>query len=86
VYQIAFVPSAERDLARLDRSVRLRVLSKLQWLAENLESLSPEPLTGQWQGMYKLRTGDYRVIYTLDPARKMLIAHAIGHRSEVYRA
>jgi mRNA interferase RelE/StbE len=86
VYQIAFVPSVERNLGQLDKSVRLRVLNKLRWLAENLESLSPEPLTGQWQGMYKLRAGDYRVIYALDPARETLIVHAIGHRSKVYKA
>jgi mRNA interferase RelE/StbE len=85
VYQIAFVPSVERDLRQLDKPVRLRVLNKLQWLAENIESLSPEPLIGQWQGMYKLRTGDYRVIYALDSTGETLIVHAIGHRSKVYR-
>jgi mRNA interferase RelE/StbE len=85
VYQVAFAPSVERDLKQLDRSVRLRVLSKLQWLAENLDSLSPESLAGQWQGMYKLRVGDYRVIYALDPARETLVVHAVGHRSKVYR-
>jgi len=85
VYRIVFVPSIEHNLGQLDKSVRSRVLSKLQWLAENLESLSPEPLTGQWQGMYKLRAGDYRVIYSLDPARETLIVHAIGHRSKVYK-
>jgi mRNA interferase RelE/StbE len=85
VYRIAFVPSVERDLGQLDKPVRLRVLNKLRWLAENLELLSPKPLTGQWQGMYKLRAGDYRVIYALDQARETLIVHAIGHRSKVYR-
>ena len=86
MYRIAFVPSVERDLRQLDKPIRLRVLNKLRWLAENLESLSPEPLTGQWQGMYKLRAGDYQMIYTLDPSRETLIVHAIGHRSKVYKA
>ncbi len=84
MYQITFVPRVERDLKQLDMSVRLRVLRKTKWLAENLESLSLETLAGQWRGMYKLRVGDYRVIYTLDSARELLIVHAIGHRSEVY--
>ncbi len=84
MYQITFVPRVERDLKQLDRSVRLRILRKIKWLAENLESLSLETLAGQWRGMYKLRVGDYRVIYTLDSARELLIVHAIGHRSEVY--
>jgi mRNA interferase RelE/StbE len=84
MYQVTFIPHVEHDLKRLDRAVRLRILRKIEWLAENLESLSPHVLTGQWQGMYKLRVGDYRVIYTLDPDREPLIVHAIGHRSDVY--
>jgi len=84
MYQVAFVPRVERDLKRLDRFIRLRILRKIEWLAENLESLSPKALTGQWRGIYKLRVGDYRIIYTLDPARELLIVHAVGHRSEIY--
>lgn len=84
MYRVTFVPRVERDLKLLDRPVRLRILRKIEWLAENLESLSLETLAGQWRGMYKLRVGDYRVIYTLDPARELLIVHAVGHRSRVY--
>jgi len=84
MYQITFVPRVERDLKQLDMSVRLRVLRKTKWLAENLESLSLETLAGQWRGMYKLRVGDYRVIYTLYSARELLVVYAIDHRSKVY--
>ena len=84
MYQVTFVPRVERDLRLLDKPVRLRVLRKIEWLVENLESLSLETLAGQWRGMYKLRVGDYRVIYTLDPTHKLLIVHAVGHRSQVY--
>ena len=84
MYQVTFVPRVERDLKQLDRPVRLRILRKIKRLAENLESLSLETLAGQWRGMYKLRVGDYRIIYTLDPARELLIVHVIGHRSEIY--
>ncbi len=84
MYQITFVPRVERDLKRLDGSVRLRVLHKLQWLAENLESLSHQVLAGEWRGMYKLRVGDYRISDTLDPVRELVIVHAVGHRSQIY--
>lgn len=84
MYRVTFVPRVEHDLKQLDMSVRLRILRKIKWLAENLESLSLETLAGQWRGMYKLRVGDYRVIYMLDSARELLIVHAIGHRSKVY--
>ena len=84
MYRVTFVPRVERDLEQLDRPVRSRILRKIEWLAENLESLSPKTLTGQWWSVYKLRVGDYRVIYTLDSTDELLVVHAVGHRSEIY--
>lgn len=46
--------------------MRLRILNKIQWLSVNFEQITPLSLTGQWLGFYKLRVGDYRVIYELD--------------------
>ena len=63
-----FTSNAEADLARLDVPVVQRVLKRLRWLAENFEAITPEALTGQWQGVFKLRVGDYRVLYTCDKA------------------
>jgi mRNA interferase RelE/StbE len=62
--QVEFTESAQSDLARLDKPVAQRVLKKLRWLAENLEVVTPEAFTGQWQGVFKLRVGAYRVLYT----------------------
>ena len=62
---VVFTSRAEENLAKLDKQIAQRILKKLRWLAENLESLTLEPLTGQFQGVYKLRVGDYRVLYTL---------------------
>ncbi|MCS7016815.1 MAG: type II toxin-antitoxin system RelE/ParE family toxin [Gemmatales bacterium] len=64
MFQVEFTSGAETDLARLDKPVAQRVLRKLRWLAENFEAITPETLTGQWQGIFKLRVGDYRVLYT----------------------
>ena len=68
MYQVEFTSNAEADLARLDVPVAQRVLKRLRWLAENFEAITPEALTGQWQGVFKLRVGDYRVLYTCDKA------------------
>ncbi|PWH18753.1 MAG: type II toxin-antitoxin system mRNA interferase toxin, RelE/StbE family [Anaerolineae bacterium] len=55
---------AEAGLACLDKPVAHRVLKKLRWLVENFAVITPETLTVQWQGVFKLRVGDYRVFYT----------------------
>ena len=83
--QVEFTAGAETDLARLDKPVAQRVLKKLRWLAENFEVITPEPLTGQWQGIFKLRVGDYRVLYTCDREKQKIVVYFVRHRREVYK-
>mgnify|MGYP005849332721 CR=1 FL=1 len=85
MYQVEFTSNAEADLARLDVPVAQRVLKRLRWLAENFEAITPEALTGQWQGVFKLRVGDYRVLYTCDKAQQKIVVHFVRHRREVYK-
>lgn len=85
MYQVDFTPEAEADLARLDTLVTQRVFKRLRWLAENLDVITPEALTGQWQGVFKLRVGDHRVLYTVDRTKQKIIVHFIRHRREVYK-
>ena len=81
---VVFTSRAEENLAKLDKQIAQRILKKIRWLAENLESLTLEPLTGQFQGVYKLRVGDYRVLYTLEEEDSIVI-RLIKHRREVYK-
>lgn len=85
MYRLAFVPQVEHDLKRLDNPICQRVLDKVQWLSEHAHQLPHQPLSGKWTGTYKLRVGDYRVVYGLDHDKKMLIIYAVGHRREVYK-
>ena len=54
-------------------------------LAVNLGDIRPEALSGNLVGLYKLRVGDYRVIYEIVRKEKTIVIHAIGHRREIYR-
>ena len=54
-------------------------------VSENFEAITPEPLTGQWQGVFKLRVGDYRVLYTCDREKQKITVHFVRHRREVYK-
>jgi mRNA interferase RelE/StbE len=84
VYEAAFHPDVAKDLKRLDTSIRPRILSKIQWLLEHVEEMRHRPLTAQWEGTYRLRVGDYRVIYGIDQEHRRIIIYAVGHRREVY--
>ena len=83
---VEFTTTAADDLDRLDTTVADRVIAKLGWLAENVDTVRVETLSGRWQGVCKLRVGDYRVIYTRDLAARRIVAHFVRHRSDVYRA
>ncbi len=82
---VVFTSQAEQNLAKLDKQIAQRILKKIRWLAENFGTLTPEPLTGQFQGVYKLRVGDYRVLYTLEEERNLIVIRLIKHRREVYK-
>ncbi len=64
-----------------------RVVQRIRWLAENLDNTTLHPLHGDWQGYYKLRIGDYRVIYRLEPQEPtaQIVVEYIRHRREVYK-
>jgi len=86
MHDLRILDAAEDDLRRLDRSVARRIISRIQWLAEHFDNLKPEPLTGTLSGFFKLRAGDYRIIYKVRKDENLIVVHRIGHRREVYKS
>ena len=85
MYELSFHPNAAKDLKGIDRDLRARVLEKIGWLLEHVEDISHKPLAAHWEGMYRLRVGDYRVIYGIDRAQRRIVVYAVGHRREIYK-
>ncbi len=84
---IRFTKGAKSDLARLDKAVAMRIVKRTQWLGEHLDDTVLLPLTGPWQSFYKLRVGDYRVLYRLEPEAEVttIVVEFVRHRREVYK-
>lgn len=78
-------PAGEADLQKLDSAIVRRVPDKIRWLAENCEVANHEALKGRLAGYYRLRAGNYRVVYSYDPDRRRIVVFAVGHRREVYK-
>ena len=72
-------------MQKLDKSIASRIVTKIKWLAENLDDIKLESLSGEFSHLFKLRIGDYRVLYGFNKPDKMIIIHLIGHRSEIYK-
>lgn len=84
-YLVEFKTEALDDLEKIDRVVAQRILDKLKWLSENFEEITPQPLTRELKGLYKLRVGDYRIVYSFNQDKELLTVQMIGHRREIYR-
>jgi mRNA interferase RelE/StbE len=63
--KIEWTEAAVKDLEKLDKLIALRILNKITWFGRSFEHLIPEPLSGEFKQTYKLRVGDWIVIYTI---------------------
>ncbi len=85
MYGIRILEAATRQLAWLDKPVGRCIVQRINWLVANLDDIVPEALTGDLSGLYKLRVGDYRILYEILYDEHIIVIHAIGHRREIYR-
>ena len=85
MYEIRILDEAVRDLKRLDKAVGRRIVQRISWLAENLDSIRKEQLAGDLSDLCKFRIGAYRVLYQVLEDESVLIIHHIGHRRKVYQ-
>lgn len=84
-WSLSFTKEAEKELENLNSPVRQRVIEKIQWLENNSNSVFHKELSRDLKNSYKLRIGDWRVIYTLDETNSIIVIIQIDHRSKVYK-
>ncbi|MDA4118870.1 MAG: type II toxin-antitoxin system RelE/ParE family toxin [Thaumarchaeota archaeon] len=79
--KILYKSSVSRDLKHIDSKNKERLLTSIRTvLAENPKA--GEPLRGEFEGLFKIRVGDYRIIYALVGENVLILR--IGRRSNVY--
>ena len=83
-YKVTPKPSVEKDLRSLSKSAIARVVKSLDRLAEDPFPRQALKLQGS-EGFYRLRVGDYRIVYSVDPEASEIIVHHVRHRREVSR-
>ena len=82
-YSLFIKKSAERELRQIPKADLRRILTKIKNLGQNPRPLGSEKLSEQER--YRIRQGDYRVVYTIDDTERRVDVVKIGHRREVYR-
>jgi len=83
-YQVAFKRSAERELARLQEPVRHRIPNATGGLRLDPRPQGSIKLKGA-KDAYRIRVGDYRVLYTVEDEVRIVLVQQVGDRKDVYR-
>ena len=82
-YSVQIKRSAAKELERLPNKARRQIVKRIQELADDPRPPGSEKLTGD--DLYRLRQGDYRVVYAIEDAVLTVLVIRVRHRREVYR-
>ena len=82
-YAVEFTSSARKQLKRLDRAVQQRVLKAAALLANHPRPPAARRLTSSNE-LWRVRLGDYRIVYSIDEERVVVVVVRVGHRPTVY--
>jgi len=83
VYSIFFKDSVRKDLDLIPKNDLQRIIERIGSLAENPRPIGCEKLSGQEK--YRLRQGNYRIVYSIQDTQLTVWVVKVGHRREVYR-
>ena len=82
-YRVFFRKSVERDLARIPKQDVARIMERVLALAEDPRPRGCEKLSSQER--YRVRQGNYRIIYSVQDEELTVWVVKVGHRRDVYR-
>jgi mRNA interferase RelE/StbE len=83
-YRITLAPAAARQLRKFDPQARRRIQAALELLATEPRPPAATQLVGG-SGEWRVRTGDYRIVYEIRDGELLVLVLRVGHRRDVYR-
>jgi mRNA interferase RelE/StbE len=82
-YELRIKPSVAKDMRGIPKPQVKRILARMEALCEDPRPVGCEKLSAQER--YRIRQGDYRILYTVDDAVVTVEVVKVGHRKDVYR-
>lgn len=82
-YRIDLAPTAARQLRKLDHTARRRVQAAIELLSTEPRPSGAKKLVGGG-GEWRVRTGDYRIVYEIHDGKLLVLVIAVGHRRDIY--
>ena len=84
MYRIEFRPAAVKQLQAIERKGQRRIIHRIEALADDPRPRGAHKLAGS-DSTYRIRVGDYRVVYDILDAKLIVLIVKVGHRWEIYR-
>lgn len=84
MYKVVYLDQVEKDLRKLNKSTSKKILTRIEtYLAADPKRLG-KPLKGEFQGYWRYRWGDYRVVYKISEREVLILILRISSRKDVY--
>ena len=83
-FEVEISTTAEKQLAALERGDQVRIVNAIRKLAENPRPRGCRKLR-DYSDIYRIRVGVFRILYSIEQARLMILVLKIGHRRDIYR-
>ncbi len=84
MYEVYLSRSAVKELERLPDNILSRVVRKLESLSLNPRPKGTVKIKGRY-GLYRVRIGDYRIVYSVDDRKRIVDVSLIRHRKDIYK-
>lgn len=82
-YNIEFTPVAAKQLKKLSHEMQVRIAKAIDKLSKNPFPSGFKKLTGQ-KDLYRIRVGDYRIVYQFNAGKLIILIVRVGHRKDIY--
>ncbi|MBI2804325.1 MAG: type II toxin-antitoxin system RelE/ParE family toxin [Planctomycetes bacterium] len=83
-YDVPYTPSADKALRKLPKSTQVRIATTTDELGDNPRPRGCKKLKGE-DDLWRIRVGDYRIVYTIEDDQLIILAVRVAHRKDVYQ-
>ena len=84
MHEIVFELAAAKMLAKLPRDAQLRIQAVVETLAQTPRPPAARKLVGSNRSLWRVRSGDYRVVYEINDGKLLILVVAVGNRKDIY--
>ena len=85
MYQITFKDSANKELQKIDKLTIAKIVIPINALSKSPRPIGVKKLKGLSEDLFRIRVGNYRIVYSINDIIKIVNIRRIGHRKDIYR-